>query len=62
MTLKQNQFQGTTIKPQANAIIEWANNDIIRSFDLENNHQNLKEQEFHSLYFFLQSNAWLSSY
>jgi hypothetical protein len=38
----------TSHNPQANAIIERVHkvvNDMIRSFDLENNHQNLEEYE-----------------
>jgi transposase InsO family protein len=38
----------TSHNPQANAIIERAHkvvNDMLRSFDLENNHENLEEQE-----------------
>jgi hypothetical protein len=48
MAFKQNQLQVTTQYPQANAIIErvyQAVNDMLRSFDLENNHENLGEQE-----------------
>jgi hypothetical protein len=48
MALKPNQLQVTTYHPQANAIIERLHkvvNDMLRSFDLENNHENLEEQE-----------------
>jgi hypothetical protein len=46
MALKPNQLQVTTYHPQANAIIERVHkvvNDMLRSFDLENNHENLEE-------------------
>jgi hypothetical protein len=45
MALKPNQLQVRTINPQANAIIERVHkvvNDMLRSFDLENNHENLE--------------------
>jgi hypothetical protein len=48
MALKLNRLQVTTTRPQANAIIERVHkvvNDILRSFDLENNHENLETQE-----------------
>jgi hypothetical protein len=48
MALKPNQLQVTTHHSQANAIIERVHkvvNDMLRSFDLENNHENLEEQE-----------------
>jgi uncharacterized protein YaiI (UPF0178 family) len=48
MALKPNQLQVTTNIPQANAIVEQVHkvvNDMLRSFDLENNHENLEEQE-----------------
>jgi hypothetical protein len=48
MALKPNQLHITTINPQANAIIERIHkvvNDMLRSFDLENNHENKEEQE-----------------
>jgi hypothetical protein len=44
MALKPDQLQVTTIDPQASAIIERVHkvvNDILRSFDLKNNHENL---------------------
>jgi hypothetical protein len=47
MALKPNQLQVTTNRPQANAIIERVHkvvNDILRSFDLENNHENQETQ------------------
>jgi hypothetical protein len=56
MELKPNQLQVTTIKPQANAIIERVHkvvNYILRSFDLENNHKNLEED--YTFDYFLQS-------
>jgi hypothetical protein len=42
----------------------WAVNDMLRSFDLENeqNHENLEEQEDNPLDYFLQSTAWLLCY
>jgi transposase InsO family protein len=55
----------TSHNPQANAIIEQVHkivNDILRSFDLENNHENLKEQEDNPFDYFLQSTAWLPCY
>jgi hypothetical protein len=33
-------------------------NDMLRSFDLENNHENLEEQEDNPFDFFHQSIAW----
>jgi hypothetical protein len=50
MALKANQLQITTTNPQANAIIERVHkvanvNDMLRSFDLENNNENLEEKE-----------------
>jgi hypothetical protein len=47
MALKPNQLQVTTYNSQANAIIERVHkvvNDMLKSFDLENNHENLEEQ------------------
>jgi hypothetical protein len=35
---------------------------MLRSFDLEDNHQNLEEQEDDPFDYFLQSTAWLQSY
>jgi Ni,Fe-hydrogenase III small subunit len=46
MALKPNQLQVTTCHPQPNAIIERVqkvDNDMLRSFDMENNHENLEE-------------------
>jgi hypothetical protein len=53
--------------PQVNAIIERVEvhkviNNMLRSFDLENNHENLKEQEDNPFDYFLQSTAWLLGY
>jgi hypothetical protein len=48
MELKSKQLQVTTYHPQANAIIEREHkvvNDMLRSFDSENNHDNLVEQQ-----------------
>jgi hypothetical protein len=60
MALKRNQLQVTTYHPQANAIIERVHkvvNDMLGSFDLENNHVNLEEDN--PFDYFLQSTAWL---
>jgi hypothetical protein len=46
MALKPNQLQVTTITVQPNTVIERMYkvvNDMLRSFDLENNHKNLEE-------------------
>jgi hypothetical protein len=46
MALKPNQLKITTYHPQANAIIERVHkviNDMLRSFELENKHENLEE-------------------
>jgi hypothetical protein len=59
MALKPNQLQVTTYHPQANAIIERVHkvvNDMLRSFDMENNHENLEEDN--PFDYFLQSTAW----
>jgi hypothetical protein len=48
MVLKPNQLQVTIYHPQANAILERVHkvvNDMLRLFDLENNHQNIENQE-----------------
>jgi hypothetical protein len=50
MALKPNQLQVTTYHQQANAIIEQVHkvvNDMLRSYDLQNNHENLEEQYQH---------------
>jgi hypothetical protein len=63
MALKPNQLQITTTHPQANAIIEQVHkvvNDMLRSFALENNHENIEEDNPSD--YFLQSTAWLSCY
>jgi hypothetical protein len=55
----------TSHSPQANAIIERVHkvvNDMLRSFDLENNHENLEEQEDSPFDYFFQSTAWSLSY
>jgi hypothetical protein len=60
MALKTNQLQVTTNHPQANAIIQRVHkviNDMLRSFDLENNHKNLEEQEDDPFDYFLKSIA-----
>jgi hypothetical protein len=59
MALKLKQLQVTTNHPQANAIIERVHNVVtymLRSFDLENNHENLEEDN--PFDYFLQSAAW----
>jgi hypothetical protein len=58
-TTSQNQYGET------NAIIERVQkvvNDMLRSFDLENNHENLEQQEDYPFDYFLQSTAWLLGY
>jgi hypothetical protein len=35
---------------------------MVRSFDLENNHENIEEQEDNPFDYFFQSTAWLPSY
>jgi hypothetical protein len=68
MALKPNQLQVTTVNPQANAIIERIHkvvNDMLRSFDLENenNHENLEQQQEDNPFdYSLQSTAWLPGY
>jgi hypothetical protein len=65
MALKPNQLQVITENAQANAIIEWVHkviNDMLRSFDLENNHENLEWQDNNPFDYFLQSTAWLPCY
>jgi hypothetical protein len=65
MALKPNQLQVTTNHPQANEIIERVHkvvNDMFRSFDLENNHENIEEQGDNPFDYFLQSSAWLLCY
>jgi transposase InsO family protein len=50
----------TRYNPQSNSIIERVYkvvNDMLRSFDLENNHENLEEQEDNPFDYFLQSTA-----
>jgi hypothetical protein len=65
MALKPNQLQITTYHPQANAIIEQVHkvvNDMLRSFDLKNNHENVEEQEDYPFDYFFQSTAWIPGY
>jgi hypothetical protein len=62
MALKPNQLQFTAYHPQANAIIERVHkidNYILRSFDLDKNHENLEEQEDNQFDYFLHSTAWV---
>jgi hypothetical protein len=57
MALKPNQLQVTTIYLHANAIIERVQkvvNDMLRSFDLENNNENIEKQEDNPFDYFLQ--------
>jgi hypothetical protein len=61
MALKPNQLQVTTIHTKANAIIERVHkvvNHMLRSFDLENNNENLEQKEDNPFHYFLQSTAW----
>jgi hypothetical protein len=61
MELKPNQLDVATSRPQANAIIERVHkvvNYMLRSFDLENNHENLEEQEDNPFDYFNQATAW----
>jgi hypothetical protein len=57
-----------TIHKQMQSLREYTKlvivNDMLRSFDLENenNHQNLEEQQDNPFDYFLQSIAWLLSY
>jgi hypothetical protein len=65
MALKPNQLQVTTNITEANAIIERVHkvvNDMLRSFELEKNHENQEEQEDNPFNYFLQSTAWLPSH
>jgi hypothetical protein len=65
MALKPNQLQVTTTNTQANAIIERVHkvvNDMLRSFNLENNHENLEEDKDNLFDHFLQSTTWIPSY
>jgi hypothetical protein len=51
----------TSQNPQANAVIEQEHKfvyGILRSFDLEDNHENLEDQEDSSFDYFFQSTAW----
>jgi hypothetical protein len=63
MVLNPNQLQVTIYHIQANAIIERVHkvvNDILRSFDLENNHENLGEMMkiIHFITYFNQLHAY----
>jgi hypothetical protein len=58
--LMPNQLQLTSIDTQSNAIIERVHkvvNEMLRSFDSINNHENLEEQEVNPFDHFLQSTA-----
>jgi hypothetical protein len=63
MVLKPNQIQVTTHK-QMQSLSEYTKlvivNDMLRSYDLENNHENTEEQEEDNPFdYFLQLTAWL---
>jgi hypothetical protein len=64
MALKPNQLQVTTHK-QMQSLNKYTKksvvNDMLRSFELENNHENLDKQEDIPFDYFLQSSAWLPS-
>jgi hypothetical protein len=63
MALKPNKLQVISNITQANAIIERVHkvdNDMLRSFDMEINHENIEEDN--PFDYFLQSTAFLSSY
>jgi hypothetical protein len=67
MALKQPNYNSQPFSTQANAMIERVHkvvNDMLRSFDLENenNHDNLEQQEHNPFHYFLQSNTWLPIY
>jgi hypothetical protein len=58
--IKAKPTKATTYHPQTNAIIEQVHkvvNDMLRSFDLEDYHQNQEEQQNNSFDYFLQSTA-----
>jgi hypothetical protein len=62
VALKPNQLQVTTYHPQANSTIERIHkvvNVMLRSFDLENNHENQEGKEDNPFDHFPQSTAWL---
>jgi hypothetical protein len=57
IALKPSKLQVTTYQPQANAIIERVHKvvtDMLRSYDLENNHENLEQQDDNPFDYFLQ--------
>jgi hypothetical protein len=65
MSLKSNQLKVITINIKAIAIIERVHkvvNDMFRSFDLENNHENIEEHEDNPFDYFIQSAAWILYY
>jgi hypothetical protein len=62
MALNPNQLQVPTYQMQENAIVERVHKvviDMLRSFGLVNNHENLEEQEDNPFDYFLQSTAWV---
>jgi hypothetical protein len=69
IALKPNQQHVTTIHAvhkQMQSLSEFTKlltvNDMLRSFELENNHENLEEQEDNLSDYFLQSTARLLCY
>jgi hypothetical protein len=64
IAIKTSQLQITTKIPYANSIVERVYkfpvvNYILKSFDLENNHENQEEQEDNQFDCFIQLTAWL---
>jgi hypothetical protein len=60
--LNPNQLQVTANHPQANGIIKQLHkvavvNSMLKSFDLENNHEHLEQEEDNQFDSFLQSNV-----
>jgi hypothetical protein len=62
MCLKSNQIQVTTHKQMQSLSDVSVVKDMLRSFDLEINHENLEEQQDNPFDYFLQSTAWLPGY
>jgi hypothetical protein len=61
MTLKPKPLKVTTQNQKAKVIIQQLHkfiNNMIRSFDLEINYENLQNQEDIPFDYFLQSTAW----
>jgi hypothetical protein len=64
MALNPNQMQFTSYHSQANAMIErlkkkFTVNYILRSFELEYNHENLEGKVHITFDYFLQSTTWV---